>query len=164
MFHEVIRRLHYLSVLACVVQQVLVDASESAGEEPAESLLLARMAYVSGSSKTESLRDETAFESFWLPPGSGIVSRETSFMSGNLTSEDAALCQEGGREFLSFRVANRDNEVKSGSRCIIFHGTLTRPRSSVLTHFCTRLQRHTCCTSKLHRGVACQRKCRNSEA
>lgn len=104
--------------------QLLLDESEVAGEEPAEGLLHARMACCVPS-PPEGLGDasDLAFESFWVPlrgatlhgVGAGIDAVAAAAV-GNGTEEDLRRgLDERGDEgaFFSFRVANRDNEVRS---------------------------------------------------
>ncbi|CAB1119799.1 unnamed protein product [Ectocarpus sp. CCAP 1310/34] len=93
-------RLEYVSR----VTKVLLEAVETAGDEPAEGLLLARMA------------DETAFESFWFPRRAALCD---GFSTGSDCSAKGFQEEEGGA-FFSFRVANRDNEVGFFSGVVCF--------------------------------------------
>lgn len=119
--------------------QVLLNEVEEAGEEPAEGLLRARVACVA-SLREGTDRDETAFESFCVPPSPrrhAITSRgatTTSLTQGGADAGAAgagAAAESSGRfdeereagvgggveaeskteGFMSFRVANKDNEV-----------------------------------------------------
>ncbi|CAM9415382.1 unnamed protein product [Ectocarpus sp. 8 AP-2014] len=96
-------RLEYVSR----VTKVLLEAVETAGDEPAEGLLLARMACVCSLRGGGGHSDDTAFESFWFPRSAAICD---SISTGRDYSAKGFQEEEGGA-FFSFRVANRDNEV-----------------------------------------------------
>ncbi|CAN0057212.1 unnamed protein product, partial [Ectocarpus sp. 13 AM-2016] len=96
-------RLEYVSR----VTKVLLEAVETAGDEPAEGLLLARMACVSSLRGGGAHSDDTAFESFWFPRRAALCD---NISTGSDYSAKDFQEAEGGA-FFSFRVANRDNEV-----------------------------------------------------
>ncbi|CAM9485652.1 unnamed protein product [Ectocarpus sp. 6 AP-2014] len=96
-------RLEYVSR----VTKVLLEAVETAGDEPAEGLLLARMACVSSLRGGGGHSDDTAFESFWFPRRAALCG---TISTGSYYSAKGFQEEEGGA-FFSFRVANRDNEV-----------------------------------------------------
>lgn len=54
------------------------------------------------------LEDETAFESFWLPPTPSAYMARTDVDGSQVTGIGV---RDDKGAFLSFRVANRDNEV-----------------------------------------------------
>lgn len=125
------------SGVALDAKKVLLDEVERAGDEPAESLLLLRVALASSSrEKRIEQEDDTTYESFWFPRCTTMVYPNSSSNDSKITScagvvvADAGSAEtirsgkteEGGQEdsrvpmkedgaFFSFRVANRDNEV-----------------------------------------------------
>lgn len=113
-------RLEYVSR----VTKLLLQEVEAAGDEPAEGLLLARMACASSlRAREEGMMaaggaDNTAFESFWFPRPA--VSCDGSSSRSNDGFACVPLADSSGTRdtqkdtagaFFSFRVANRDNEV-----------------------------------------------------
>lgn len=82
-----------------------------AGEEPSEGLLNARMACLA--SRGAAVVDETPYESFWVPrrrPSSWRDDAAASDACAGNTRQGFDMMRDEGA-FMSFRVANRDNEV-----------------------------------------------------
>lgn len=126
--------------------KVLLDEVERAGDEPAEGLLLLRVAFAS-SFREEQIGggDDTAYESFWFPrcittgdPNSSSKSKSCTGVDAGAGSADTFLGgrtaegrkeessrgflqedEEDGGAFFSFRVANRDNEVRLAGVVVI---------------------------------------------
>ncbi|CAM9106648.1 unnamed protein product [Scytosiphon promiscuus] len=106
------------------VTKVLLQEVEAAGDEPAEGLLLARMACASSiRAREEGMMaaggaDDTAFESFWFPEPTACCNCSDSSSSAGVAFSPAAdsagasdTRKQAAGAFFSFRVANRDNEV-----------------------------------------------------
>lgn len=88
----------HLRTTLAQLSQTLLEKCELAGEEPSEALLLARMACIAAG-RGVATEGETAFESYLVPR-----------QSRDECPSDEGL--GGDEEFLSFRVANQDNEVR----------------------------------------------------